>query len=228
MRVLSTLGVKGVLDEVGADFEREHGIKLECDFNPTTVMLERIRNGERADVTFLTSDGIDLLTDIGKLAAGSRVDLARSKVGLAVIAGGHKPDISTVDRFKAALLATPSIVYSKTGASGIFFAGLIQRLGLADAVNRKAIIVDAGFTAEPVARGEAELAFQQMSELMAVPGVELVGAIPAELQPNVIFSGGVFKETREAGNARALLAFLSGAKAADVYRRRGLDPVHGA
>ena len=225
MRILSTLGVKSVLDEIGPRFEATHGCRLDCSFAPTTVMLDHIRNGERADVAILTSDGIDLLTDIGMLVAGSRVDFGRSWVGLAVKTGGHRPDISTIDKLKAALIATPSIVYSRTGASGIFFAGLIQRLGIADAINRKAIILEFGFTGEVAARGEADLAFQQISELMAVPGLDIVGPIPAELQPNVTFAGGIFKDGLEPVKSRELLKFLSHPDVADVYRRRGLTPV---
>ena len=147
-------------------------------------LLTRIKGGERADAAILTREGIAELAAAGILDGGSAVDLVRSRVGLAVRAGAPRPDIGTAEAFKAALLAARSISYSRLGASGVFFAGLIERLGIADAVNAKATVIPTGLTAEPVARGEVEMAIQQVSELKAVPGVDVVGPLPASLQPS--------------------------------------------
>ena len=224
-KVFSTLGVKGVLDELLPRFQRAHTGALELTWDPTVLMLARVKTGERADLALLTSEGIDELIASGVLARGSRVDLARSHIGIAVAAGAAKPDISSVDAVRRALLAARSIAYSKTGASGIFFAGLIARLGIADAVNAKATITAGGFTAEVVAAGKAELAVQQVSELMVVPGVDIVGPLPQEIQENLMFSGGIFAGAADAAGASRLLAFLARTELAEVYRAKGLLPV---
>lgn len=225
MRAMSTLAVKGVLDELVPVFERTRSARIELSFDPTAAMLPRIHGGERADVTLLTRDGIERLIGEGVLKAGSRVDLARSRVGIAVRAGAAKPDISTPDAFRRALLAARSVVYSRAGASGIFFAKLIERLGIAREIEAKAVVVPAGFTAEVVAAGRAEIAVQQVSELMVVPGVDVVGPLPDEIQEYLDFAGGVFAGAAEAEAGAEFLRFLAGAGHAEVYRRRGLVPL---
>lgn len=222
MKLMSTLAVKGVLDELLPRFKRESGRKVEISYDPTAAMIPRIDGGERADVTILTTTGIDRLIANGVLAAGSRVDLARSSVGIAVKQGARKPDISTPDAFRRALLDARSIVYSRAGASGIFFVKLIERLGIAREVEAKAVIVPAGFTGETVAEGKAEIAVQQVSELMVTPGIDLVGPLPHELQEYLDFAGGVFASAPEADLARQLLSFLAAPEHAEVYRRRGV------
>lgn len=227
MRIMSTLAFRGALDEMAPVFSSEFRQKLEFLFDPTAVMLGRIRSGERADVALLTAAGIDDLRAAKILAAGSRVDIAVSEVGLAVRAGAPKPDISTPDAVRKTLLAANSIVYSRAGASGIFFAGLLQRLGIADEVNAKATVIASGFTAELAADGRAEIAVQQVSELMAVAGVDIVGALPEGAQERLTFSGGIFAETAVAAEARRFLQFLARPEFAAVYRRKGLLPVAG-
>ena len=228
MKLLSTLAVKGVLDELGPAFERARGVTIEIVFDPTAVMLPRIRAGEQADIAILTRDGIDRLIADGVLAAGSRLDLARSEVGIAVAAGARKPDISTVEAFRRTLLDAKSIVYSRAGASGIFFARLIDELGVAAEVNAKATIVPGGFTAETVAAGKAEIAVQQVSELMVVPGVDVVGALPQAIQEYLDFAGAVFAGAADEATGAELLRFLAGAEHAAVYKRRGLLGLTGS
>jgi len=222
MKLMSTLAVKGVLDELLPAFERASGHKVAISYDPTAAMIPRIDGGERADVTILTTTGIDRLIAQGVLAAGSRVDLARSSVGIAVRQGAPKPDIATPDAFRRALLAASSIVYSRAGASGIFFVKLIERLGIAREIEAKAVVVPAGFTGETVAEGKAEIAVQQVSELMVTPGIDLVGPLPHELQEYLDFAGGVFASAPEAAIARQFLSFLSAPEHAEVYRRRGV------
>jgi molybdate transport system substrate-binding protein len=159
----------------------------------------------------------------GAVVASSKIDLARSYVGLAVKAGDSHPDISTENALISTLLAARSVAYSKIGASGIYFAELIQRLGIAAEINAKATIT-AGFTAERLVTGEADLAVQQLSELKQVAGVELIGPIPLTLQTAAIFTGGRMASSENADQADALLTYLASPEIAPVLRESGLEP----
>jgi len=227
VEILSTLALMGVIRELEPCLEQTAGPRAVAEFAPTAKLMECIRAGQAADVAILTAAGIDQLTEEGTLVRGSRVDLARSVVGVAVRTGGARPDIGSAEAFTRTLRDIGSLAYSRAGASGIFFATLIQRLGIADQVNAKATVIPTGLTGELVARGEVELAVQQVSELMEVPGIDVVGPLPPELQEITVFSGGLFATSprREAG--MALLRFFSSAKAAPVYERRGLGPITG-
>jgi molybdate transport system substrate-binding protein len=225
LRMLSTRAVQGALPALLPGFEREAGTKITVDFSPTNALLASIKGGARADIAILTRGGVDELAALGVVDGASTVDLVRSMVGLAVKAGAPKPDIATAEALKAALLAAKSIVYSRLGASGVYFAGLIGRLGIADAVNAKAIIIPSGLTGEPVARGEAEMAVQQLSELKAVPGLDIVGPLPASLQTPSTFSAAVFTGSANGEPARKFLQALASAEAAAAYRAAGLEPV---
>lgn len=224
IRVLSTLAVMGAMRELAAHYGAETGDAIEADFAPTVALLQRLRGGEAADIAILTAQGIDDLTQEGIIQTGTRTDMARSFVGIAVKAGARKPDIATVAALRATLLAARSVAYSRIGASGIFFAGLIQRLGIAAEVNARAVIVASGFTAEHVASGNAELAVQQVSELMVVPGIEVVGPLPPEVQEVAIFSAGLLQPATQAEKAAALLGFLASPGVATILRRSGLEP----
>jgi molybdate transport system substrate-binding protein len=223
MRILSTLAVKAVLDEVVPQLQAQLG-QIEVSIDPTALVIKRITAGERADLAILTADGVATLCAAGILLTDSRQDLCVSAVGIAVRAGAPKPDIASTAAVRATLLAAKSIAYSRAGASGIFFAGLIERLGIADAVNRKAIIIPAGFTAALAADGRVELAIQQVSELMAVAGVDIVGALPDEINERLRFPGAVFVGAEHADEAQSVLRFLARPAMADVYRRAGLSP----
>jgi molybdate transport system substrate-binding protein len=225
IHILSTRAVQGALPGLIAAFEGATGATVTTSLGPTTALLKRIKDGARADAAILTREGVAELAAAGILDAASAVDLVHSVVGLAVKAGAPRPDISTAEAFKAALLAARSISYSRLGASGAFFAGLIERLGIADAVNAKATIVATGLTAEPVARGEVEMAVQQVSELKAVPGVDIVGPLPASLQTPGIFSAAVFAGSASAGLAGRLLQALASPEAAPAYAEAGLEPI---
>ncbi|MDB5412350.1 MAG: molybdate transporter substrate-binding protein [Rubritepida sp.] len=225
LKIFSTLGVVGVLGELLPEYERAAGIRIEMVYEPTKKLQERIAAGETADAAILTGEAIDELTQQGVLASDWRVDLARSFVGVAVGAGKPRPEIGTVEAFKRTLLEAKTIAYSKAGASGIFFAGLIQRLGLAEAVNAKATIIPSGFTGELLLKGEVEIAIQQISELMAVPGIDIVGRLPAEIQADTIFSAGLFPASDRQDAAAAFLRAISGPETAEVYTRLGLEPI---
>ena len=225
MKLLSTMGVKGVLDTVMPAYAATAGLEVDASFDPTVLMLKRVRGGERGDGIILTTHGIDALISEGILDPGFRVVYARSQVGLAVQAGAAHPDISTTDAVKRTLLAAKSIVYSRQGQSGIFFAELIERLGIAEAVNAKALIISSGITGHETAAGRAEIAVQQVSELMLVPGIELLGALPAEIQDDVVFAGATFVGATNAQAAKALLQHLASSEHAGLYRSKGLEPV---
>ena len=224
-KVLATHAVQGALASLVARFEASQGSSVAVEYDPTSLLLERIRAGETADIAIVTRAGIEELLQLGILDGGTVVDLGRSLVGLAIKAGAPKPDIGTPDALKGTLLAARSIAYSRFGASGLFFAGLVERLGIADAINAKATIVPSGLTAALVARGEAEMAVQQLSELMQVPGVDIVGPLPASLQTPTMFSAAAFEGSARADAARAFLAALSADEVAAACRAAGLEPV---
>src|ERR671916_1789219 len=205
VEVMSTLALMGVLRELAPGYEQASGTGIAAAFAPTAALLERIGAGEAADVAILTAAAVDELARDGVLAPGGRVDLARSVVGVAVRAGAPKPDIGSATAFTRALLDARSLAYSRAGASGIFFAGLIRRLGIADEVNAKATVIPSGLAGELTARGEAEIAVQQVSELMEVPGIDIVGPLPAELDAVTVFSGALFVASPRKGAAMALL-----------------------
>ena len=224
LRLLSTLAVMGGMRDLCNAYRARGGCVVEADFAPTVALLERLRGGERADIAILTAGGIDNLIAAGIMRPGSRTDVARSFVGIAVKAGAPKPDIGTVEAFKAAILAARSVCYSRIGASGLYFAALIERLGIAEAVNAKATIASTGFTAERLIGGEADLAVQQISELMVVPGIEVVGGLPADVQTVAMVSAGLLAASDQPDLAADFARFLASKDAEPVLRRTGLEP----
>jgi molybdate transport system substrate-binding protein len=224
LRVLSTLAVKGAFAELAKRFQTATGIGVEADFAPTLGLLDRLRSGEAADVVILTREGLDEMAAERRVAAASCVDLARSYVGIAVKAGRAHPDISTEAALRTALTQARAVAYSRIGASGILFAQLIVRLGIAHIVNAHAVIIPSGLTAERVVADEADLAVQQVSELKQVIGIEVVGLIPRELQVPAIFSAGRMAATDKAAQSEQLLAFLRSPEAALVLSEAGLEP----
>ena len=223
INVMGSNSMRGVMDALVPQFEAATGHKAVITYDPAKRMLNRIRGGETADLAIIGSGAIDDLVKEGIIAPDTRV-LARSSVGMAVRTGAPKPDIGSVERFTDAILKARSIAYTIDGASGMHFAQLIERLGIAEAVKAKAKRQPGGLVSEIVARGEAEVAIQQISELMAVSGIDLVGPIPQALQKTTVIAAGVFRGAREPEAARALLAFLVTPQAANVIRAKGLDP----
>jgi molybdate transport system substrate-binding protein len=225
VRVLSTLALKGAVASLTARFEAEGGARIEADFAPTLALLERLRGDESADVVILTKEALDDLAVKGTVVAANCADLAHSFVGIAVKAGAHHPDIVTEAALRATLLGARSVAYSRLGASGIFFAQLIERLGIATDINRRAKIIQQGFTAELLVSGEADLAVQQISELKLVGGVEIVGPIPRELQRPAVFSAGRLAASKNPAPSDRLLKFLASPEAAPALRESGLEPL---
>src|SRR2546423_9661151 len=178
IRVLSTLAVKGAFSQLAARFQAASGARIDADFAPTLALLDRLRGGEAADVVILTREGLDALANEGSAIRETCVDLARSFVGLAVKTGHPHPDIATEPALRAALLAARSVAYSRIGASGILFAQLIERMGIASEINARALIIPQGFTAERLVTGEAELAVQQISEMKQSAKIQIVRPPP--------------------------------------------------
>ncbi len=224
VRVLSTLALMGAVRHLAGRYEAETGTRIAADFAPTRGLLDRLRGGEGADIVILTQQALHDLAAQGSVAADSCVDLARSFVGIAVKAGADHPDIATEAALRATLLAARSVAYSRIGASGIFFTGLIERMGIASEVNARARIIPSGFTAERLVAGEADLAVQQLSELKLVSGIEVVGPIPLHLQSPAIFSAGRWAASTRVAQSARLLKFLTSPKVAPVLRESGLEP----
>jgi molybdate transport system substrate-binding protein len=224
IKVLSTNGVRSVTVEMLPEFERATGHKVSIAYDTANLLLGRIRAGESADLVILTRPTLDDLIKQGKVGPGGGKDLARSGVGVAVRAGLPKPDISSAEGLKRALLDAKSIAFTKTGASGMHFAKVVERLGISDQVKAKAKIPEGGSVGELVARGEAEMAVQQIPELLAVPGIQYVGPLPAELQIFTIFTAGVMTGARQPEAAKAFIDFLSTPAAARVFKAKGMEP----
>jgi molybdate transport system substrate-binding protein len=224
VRLLSTLALMGAVRSLAGKYEAAGGARIDADFAPTLGLLDRLRDGDAADIVILTREGLAELAANGSVVAESCVELARSFVGLAVKAGAGHPDIATDAALRATLRGARSIAYSGLGASGIFFAQLIAKMGIAAEINARATIVPQGFTAERLVSGEADLAVQQISELKQVTGVEIVGPIPLHLQSAAVFSAGRLAASNKVEQSDRLLKYLASAEVAPALRESGLEP----
>ena len=226
IKVLTAGAFKQVVLALVPDFEKTTGHKVTLDNDTVGALVKRIEGGEAFDVAILSPAAIDSLTKAGKIAPGAPA-LARVGVGVVVKAGAPPPDIATVDAFKQALLAAKSVAYidpAAGGSSGIYVAGLLDRLGIADAVKSKAKLIKGGAVAEHVAAGEAEIGIHQISEILPVKGAVLVGPLPKEIQNYTVYAAGVGAAARDGDAAKALVAFLSGPAAAPVLQAKGMEP----
>jgi molybdate transport system substrate-binding protein len=224
IRMLSTLGLMGAMRSLSSAFEAASGIQVDADFAPTLALLKRLREGEAADLVILTREGLDEMIGEGRVIADTAADLARSFVGMAVRAGQPHPEIGSEAALRTALLAARSVAYSRLGASGVYFAQLIVRMGIAAEINARATIVEQGFTAERLVSGEADLAVQQISELKQVGGIEVIGPIPHALQTPAVFSAGRMASAKKAEAADRLLRYLASPEVVPVLRQSGLEP----
>ena len=224
IKVLSTNALKTVLEDLGPQFERSSGHQLSFHFGPTSELKTQIEKGATFDLALLTEATTDDLIKQAKVAAATRTAIARSSVGVAVRKGAPKPDLSSTEAFRRALLQAGSITYTGAGFTGPSLRKIFERFGIATEMQAKTRIA-AGNAAEAVARGEAELGFTQVSEILHVPGAELVGALPAEVQISTVFTAGLSPEAKEGAASRAFISFLTAAAAAPVIRAKGLDPI---
>jgi molybdate transport system substrate-binding protein len=227
IKVLTAGAFKQVLLALVPDFERTSGHKVTIDNDTVGALTKRIEAGEAFDLAVLTPKAVDDLAKEGKFAAGSRANLARVGVGVVVKDGTPKPDIGSVAAFKQALLAAKSVAYidpAAGGSSGIYVAGLLDKLGIAADVKPKAKLIPGGAVAEHVAKGEAELGIHQISEILPVKGVTLVGPLPAEIQNYTVYAAGVGAHAKESDAAKALLKTLTSPAAAEVLKSKGMEP----
>jgi len=223
MDILCTNGVKSVMLELLPEFERARSTKIAVTWGSTNALLKDIKAGLGGDVAVLTAEAVDELIDQGKAVAGSRVDLARSRIGVAVRKGAKQPDIASPEALKRALIAASSVAHSKTGLSGLYFPTVLARLGIADAIQSKIVIPDPGTpVGELVAKGDAEIGIQQISELLPVAGIEIIGPLPEPLQKITTFSGGVLSAAKEPSLAEALLKFVA-AESPRLLEQKGLE-----
>jgi molybdate transport system substrate-binding protein len=226
IKVLTAGAFKQVVLALVPDFEKTTDHKVTLDNDTVGALVKRIEGGEAFDVAILSPAAIDSLTKAGKIAPGAPA-LARVGVGVVVKAGAPPPDIATVDAFKQALLAAKSVAYidpAAGGSSGIYVAGLLDRLGIADAVKPKARLIKGGAVAEHVVAGEAEIGIHQISEILPVKGATLVGPLPKDIQNYTVYAAGVAAAARNGDAAKALVAFLAGPAAAPVLQAKGMEP----
>jgi molybdate transport system substrate-binding protein len=222
--VLASPAMKEAYVELVPRFERSSGHKVTTTWAGTADIMKRMQAGEAFDVVIAAASSIDELTDTGRLMAGSRKDLVRSGVGVTVRAGAPRPDISTAQAVKRAVLAAKSVGIS-TGPSGVYMSGLFERMGIAAEVKPKLKVPPSGAQiAELVAKGDIELGFQQVSEIVHVKGADFVGPLPAEIQRITVFAGAVHTASQEPDAARELLVFLAAPEHAPLLQKHGLEP----
>jgi molybdate transport system substrate-binding protein len=227
IRVLSTHAVMEVLQGLAPEFERNSGVTLSVSYDPANVLKRRIDGGEPFDVTIVTCAVLDDFTKRGIIRADSRTDLGRSGLGVSVRKGAPKPEIRTVEDFKRAMLAAQSIVRSKDGTSGIYFEKLLEKLGIADAMRGKVVLGPSGRVATVVAKGDVELAVQQVSELLPVNGADFVGPLPEEVQLYTMFSAGIATSSKAPDDGQKLLCALAAPAARALFKAKGLEPPAG-
>ncbi len=228
VKVLTAGAFKEVVLALAPNYERQTGNKVVIDNGTTGQLKARINGGEAFDVVVITPAVVDEFIKSGKVAAGSEVKLAGVGIGVVVKEGAPKPDISTVEKFKAALLKAKTVAYidpASGGSSGIYIDKLLEKLGIADQIRPKARLKKGGHVADLIVSGEAELGIHQISEIVPVKGAALVGPLPAEIQKTTIYAAGMSAATKDKDAAKELIEYLSGPDAAAVLKSKGMDPV---
>jgi molybdate transport system substrate-binding protein len=221
--------MKSSLDELAPEFERATGHKLTISFGPSARIAKMVADGEVHDVAIVTDQGHEALTTQGRFVPGLRADVARSAMGMAVQKGANKPDISSAEKFKAAMLAAKSLGMSNPvggGQSGANLMKIFDKLGISEAMKNKLMFGPggpAGLIGNFLVRKEVEIGIQQMPELMAVPGIDIIGPLPPDIQMKTVFSAGLSTAAKNAEGGRALIQFLVAPKAAAVVRSKGME-----
>lgn len=224
INVLASNAIKEAYLELAPQFEKASGHTVKTTWAGTVDINRRMAAGETFDLVIMAGNSLDRLIKDGKIVAGSRVDLVKSGVGIAVKTGAPKPDVSSGDAVKKALLAAKSVGYS-TGPSGVYLQGLFEKMGIADQVKAKARQTPPGTPVATVIRsGEAEIGFQQVSELIHEKGIDYIGPLPADIQTITVFSGGIHSGAKQPEAAKALVKFLTAPAAAPTIRKHGLEP----
>jgi molybdate transport system substrate-binding protein len=226
IKILAASAMRGPINELSSDFERSVGRKVVVKYDAVGVLKRQVEAGEAFDVVVLTPSLIDDLVKSGKVAANTPTDVARSALGVAIQAGRSKPDISSPEAFKRALLAAKSITYAQEGTLAGYLERVFERLGIGEemkAKNKPQLV--GGQVAEAVARGEAELGFTTLSLILSVPGAELLGAFPPELQRYSVFTAGVSAGAKTPEIGKAWIRFLTAPAAVPVLKAKGMEPV---
>ncbi len=222
--VIASTAMREVLDELVPMFERASGHKVTVSFLSGAVLPGKVREGAPADLVMTTPETIDDLVKAGKVEPGTRVDFVRSGAGVAVRTGAAKPDIATPEAFKNALLAAKTVGYSQ-GPSGVHFMTVLAKLGITADVKAKGVVPPLGQRVGAlVAKGEAEIGVQQITELLLIPGIDFVGPLPKELQANIVYATATPANAKERQGAAALVKFLSSEPALPIIKKMGLEP----
>lgn len=221
IKVMLSAAFKEAYLELLPQFERASGHTVESLWVASVQMMSRLKGGEAVDLVILSAASLDELRKAGIVT--ERTDLVKSGIGVAVKAGATRPDISSGEAVKRAVLAAKGVAYS-TGPSGLYLVGLFQRMGIADQIKHKVTQTQGQPSGGVVARGEAEIAFQQISELLPVPGIELVGPLPPDIQEITVFAAGLHAHAKSPDAAKALVKFLTSPVAAPVIRSKGMEP----
>jgi molybdate transport system substrate-binding protein len=228
IKVLNALGMKDVVDDLGPKFERASKHKLAIKFGTLGEIVKMVQGGETADVVIIPQQGIDTLMKDGKTAAGNVTVLARSEVVVFVRKGAPKPDVSSPEALKRTLLAAKSITYGNPadgGASGIHFAKVLDRLGIANEVKSKTIYAKPGRdVGDVVANGKAELGVNQLQVVMPVAGIDVAGPLPGDLQATTVFAAAIMSGAKDAAASKALVNFLRTPEATKVIKAKGMEP----
>jgi molybdate transport system substrate-binding protein len=224
LKLLISNGMKEAVHDLAPQFERATGHKLSIRYGTSAFLQRDMEAGENFDVTVVPAPSIDAVAKTGRLDISTRSDVAHSRIGIAVRKGAPKPDISTVEAFKRTMLDAKAIAYATVGTSGVHFIAVCERLGIANEVKAKSKTLPGGVLAEFVVKGEAELAIQQISELLPVEGVELVGPFPAELQLVTTYVAATAAMSREGAAGKAFIQFLKTPATGTVLKAKGLDP----
>lgn len=225
LRIMTSDGMKPVVQELTPEIERATGRKLVAEFDSSKNLRDKIMSGEPFDAAIITSDVLDALIQQGKITAASRRDISRTGIGVGVRAGAPKPDISTPEALKRALLNAKFLSFNPSGASAVHINDMLARLGIADAMKPK-LILDAapGRPQQNVAEGKADLVVTLIPEIRFFPGVELVGPVPAEFQSYINFAAGVATNAHDAEGTQALIRFLTGPALPPVLKAKGMEP----
>lgn len=225
LRVVATTSLKATLDKLGPQFERSSGHKLTFEFGTSAPLKRQIDAGEPFDLAILVPASLDALIKEGKIAADTRIDIARSAIGVAIRKGAPKRDTGSAEALKRVLLEAKSISYSGEGASGRYFTGLLDRLGIAAEVKPKLRPLPSGGAVEPVAKGEIDIAVITLANIVGIPGVEIAGLLPRDLQHYTVYTAGVAAASKNADAAKALIALLMAPETTPSLETAGMERI---
>ena len=223
IRVMSSAAIKDAYNGLVPAFEKAGGHTVVTEWVPTVEMMRRLGGGEAPDLVIMASNGVEKLIKDGRMAAGSRIDIAKSGIGIGIKQGAARPDVSTTDAVIKAVRAAKTVAYS-TGPSGAYMAELFERLGLTAELKPKLKVIQGVPVGDVVARGDAEIGFQQVPELVPVKGLDYLGVLPADIQQITVFSGTLPVGSKESAAAKALIAFLRTPAAISAFKKTGMEP----